>query len=138
MWGFHHCAFVQIDPDLLLFLLHLRTAFFEAHLLSPLKIWQLWVSKSYKVFLEPPYTIVTPSQCSFLFLFIIAATPRTPPSRWLRTHTNGAQKCNDDRCEPAFLGWNVRSGFRVSEVSGSDTFLFLKENVDVVAMPPHS
>ena len=29
------------------FLLHLRTAFFEAHFLCPLKIWQLWFPKSY-------------------------------------------------------------------------------------------
>jgi len=43
-----------------LFLLHLRTAFFEAHLLSPLKSWQLWALKSYKVFIETIYTIVTP------------------------------------------------------------------------------
>jgi len=41
-------------------LLHLRAAFFEAHLLNQLKIWHLWVLKSYKVFMEPPYTIVTP------------------------------------------------------------------------------
>ena len=33
---------------------------FEAHLLRPLKIWQLWSLKSYKVFMEPLYTIVTP------------------------------------------------------------------------------
>jgi len=38
--------------------LHQRT-FFEAHLLSPLKIWQLWTLKSYKVLMESPYTIVT-------------------------------------------------------------------------------
>jgi len=52
--------FVSKRTDLPLFLLHLRTAFFEAHLLSPLKIWQLRALKSYKVFMEPPYTIVTP------------------------------------------------------------------------------
>jgi len=47
-------------PDLPLFLLHPITAFFEAHLLSPFKIWQLWTLKSYKVLMETPYTIVTP------------------------------------------------------------------------------
>ena len=46
--------------DLPIFLLHLRTAFFEAHLLSPSKILQLWTLKSYKVLMETPYTIVTP------------------------------------------------------------------------------
>ena len=51
--------FGATEPDLQLFLLHLRTAFFQAHLLSPSKIWQLWFPKSYKVFMEPPYTIVT-------------------------------------------------------------------------------
>jgi len=49
-----------VSTDLPPFLLHLRTAFFEAHLLRPSKIWQLWPLKSYKVFMEPPYTIVTP------------------------------------------------------------------------------
>jgi hypothetical protein len=48
--------FGATDPDLPLFLLHLRTA----HLLSPLKTWQLWIPKSYQVFMEPPYIIVTP------------------------------------------------------------------------------
>jgi len=52
--------FVWKNPDLPLFLSHLRTAFFEAHLLSPYKIWQLWVLTSYKVFMEPSYTIITP------------------------------------------------------------------------------
>ena len=47
-------------PDLPLFLLHPRTVFFDAHLLSPQKIWQLWTLKSYKVLMETPYTIVTP------------------------------------------------------------------------------
>jgi len=50
--------FVSKRTDLPLFSLHLRTAFFEAHLLSPLKIWELRALKSYKVFMEPAYTIV--------------------------------------------------------------------------------
>jgi len=61
MWRFPvilHCG--AIEPDLPLFLLHLRTEFGAAHLWSPLKIWQLWFPKSYKVFTKPPYTIVTP------------------------------------------------------------------------------
>jgi len=52
--------FVQKRLDMPLFLLHLRTVFFEAHFLSPLKIWHLWALKIYKVFMEPPNTIVTP------------------------------------------------------------------------------
>jgi len=47
-------------PDLPLFLLHIRSAFFEAHLLSPRKIWQLWMLKSYNVLMKTPYTIVAP------------------------------------------------------------------------------
>jgi len=53
-------------PDLPLFLLHLRTAFFEAHLLSPWKIWQLWTLESYKVLMETPddcYTLVDMFVC---------------------------------------------------------------------------
>ena len=46
--------------DLPLLLLHRRTVFFEAHLLSPLKMWHLWTLKSNKVLMETPYTIVTP------------------------------------------------------------------------------
>ena len=42
--------------DLPLFLLHLRTAFFKAHLLSPYKKWQVCSLKSYKVLMETPYT----------------------------------------------------------------------------------
>jgi len=52
--------FGATQSDLLLFLLDLRTAFFKAHLLSPWRLWQLWFPKCYKVFMEPPYTIVTP------------------------------------------------------------------------------
>jgi len=58
--------------------LHLRTAFFEAHLLSPSKIWQLWTLKSYKVLMETPYTIVTPynvpnpiSQCYNMIIEVL-------------------------------------------------------------------
>jgi len=56
----HFCVWCKKRPDLPLFLLHLNTAFFEEHLLTPLKIWQLWALKSSKVFMEPRYTIVTP------------------------------------------------------------------------------
>jgi len=52
-------------PHLLLFLLHLRIAFFGAHLLSQQKIWQRLTLKSYKVLMETPFTIVTPQElCS--------------------------------------------------------------------------
>ena len=37
-----------------------KTAFFEAHLLCSLKIWQLCSPKSYTIFMEPSYTIVKP------------------------------------------------------------------------------
>ena len=81
LWGVSATLrFGATEPDLPLFLLHLRTAFFEAHLLSPSKIWQLWVLrdnvvywetnrkiindvwvlKFYQVFMEPLYTIVAP------------------------------------------------------------------------------
>jgi len=61
MWDFFGTvAFCIKAHGLATFLLHLRTALFEAHLSSPLKIWQLRALKSYKVFMEPPYTIVTP------------------------------------------------------------------------------
>ena len=56
----HFCVLYTSTHTCHFFSLHLRTAFFEAHLLSPLKIWQFWVLKSYKVFMETPYTIVTP------------------------------------------------------------------------------
>jgi len=46
--------------DLPAFLVSLRTTFFKAHLLSSLQTWQLCSPKSYKVFMEPSYTIVTP------------------------------------------------------------------------------
>ena len=52
--GINRLRFSATYPNLQLLLLHLRTAFFEAHLLSPLKIWQLWVPQS---FMEPSYTI---------------------------------------------------------------------------------
>jgi len=45
---------------LALFLLHLRTAFFDAQLLGPQKKWQVCSLKNYKVLMETPYTIVTP------------------------------------------------------------------------------
>jgi len=61
--------FGATDPDLPLCLLHLRTAFFEAHLLSPSKTWQVWILKSYKVFKEPPNTIAP-----FCFVLFEAAT----------------------------------------------------------------
>jgi len=53
--------FGATDPELTLFLWLLRIGFFEAHLLTYLKIWRLLTPKSYKIFMEPPYTIVTPS-----------------------------------------------------------------------------
>jgi len=52
-------AFCVNRTDLPLFLLYLRTAFFEAHLLSPEKKWQVCSLKSYKVLMETPYTIIT-------------------------------------------------------------------------------
>ena len=61
LWRFvviSHCG--AIEPDVPLVLLQLRTEFGAAHLLSPLKIWQLCALTSYKIFMEPPYTIVTP------------------------------------------------------------------------------
>jgi len=61
MWGFSTILhFGATDPNWPAFLLYLRTAFFEAHLLSSLKILQLWIPKSYKLFMEPSYTIVIP------------------------------------------------------------------------------
>ena len=60
LWGFSATFVFCIKAPRPLFLWHLRTAFYEAHLVSPLKIWHLWVLKSYKVFMEPPCTIVTP------------------------------------------------------------------------------
>jgi len=50
----HHFPCAIKVPRLATFLIHLRTAFFESHLLSPLKIWQLWVPKRYKVFIKTP------------------------------------------------------------------------------------
>jgi len=52
--------FGATDWNLALFLLYRRTAFCEAHLLRKLKNWRLQIPKSYKVFMEPPYPIVTP------------------------------------------------------------------------------
>ena len=57
------CAILRFGAtglDLPAFLLYLRTAFFEAQLLSSLKIWQLWSPKSYIVFMKLSYAIVTP------------------------------------------------------------------------------
>ena len=53
-------------PDWLIVLLNLKTAFFKAHLLSSLKTRPVWHSESYKVFMEPSYTIV----CLFVCLFV--------------------------------------------------------------------
>ena len=55
--------FGAMEPDFQLFLLHLRTVFFEAHLWSPLQIWQLWFQESYKFSLNPP----VPSLLSFCY-----------------------------------------------------------------------
>jgi len=52
--------FGATDLNLPLFSLHFKTAFFEAHLLSSLKFWQLWIPKCYRTSMEPPCTIVTP------------------------------------------------------------------------------
>jgi len=52
--------------------------------LSPLKIWQLCALKSYKVFMEPPYTIVTPYKKERLELLIeillVLGTPLRLPT----------------------------------------------------------
>ena len=57
----HHFAFLYKSTQTCLFsVLHLWTAFQEAHLLGPSRIWQLWIPKSYEVFIEPPYIFVTP------------------------------------------------------------------------------
>jgi len=48
----HYCILLHV----------LQCVAVEAHLLSPSKIWQLWALKSYKLFMEPPYTTVTPYQ----------------------------------------------------------------------------
>ena len=67
MWGFSATLrFVASGTDLPSFLLNLKTAFFEAHLLSSWKTWQLCSPKSYKVFIEPSYTIVTPYNSEIL------------------------------------------------------------------------
>ena len=58
---FRHFACWRHGTKLAIFLLHLRTEFFEAHLLSPLNIWQLWFPESFKVFMESPYTIQYPT-----------------------------------------------------------------------------
>jgi len=47
------------------FLLYQKTLFFEAHLLSSEKTWQLCSPKSYKSFMEPSYTIVTPYRLTY-------------------------------------------------------------------------
>ena len=61
LWGFHATLhFVASGTNLPAFLLYLRTAFFEAHLLSSYKTWHLCSTKSYNVFKKPSYTIVTP------------------------------------------------------------------------------
>jgi len=56
LWGFPATLhFVASGTDLPAFLLYFRTAFFDEHLSSPLKTWQLCSPKSYKVFMEPSY-----------------------------------------------------------------------------------
>ena len=74
-------------PDLPLFLWHLRTAFFEALLLGPLRIWRLWALKSYKVFMEPPYPIVTPYRLAlhqkYLWALHSFCTHKNKHKRWL-------------------------------------------------------
>jgi len=60
LWGVSATLrFVASGTDLPAFLLYLKTAFFEAHLLSSYKTWQLCSPKSYNVFIEPSYTIAT-------------------------------------------------------------------------------
>jgi len=64
--GFRHFAFCIKVPRLATFLLHIRTAVFEAHFLSPLEIWRFCVPKSYQVFMEPLVTLIPllhPSIC---------------------------------------------------------------------------
>jgi len=46
--------FGATEPNMTHFLLYLRTLFYQAHLLSPLKIWELGFPEKYKVFMEPP------------------------------------------------------------------------------------
>ena len=66
---FHHFAFcIKVSRLATFKKLHLRTAFFcrftRRIFCEPrrilCKIWRFWVPKSHKVFMEPPYTIVTP------------------------------------------------------------------------------
>ena len=103
--------FVWKRSDLPLFLLHIRTAFFEAHLLStfevlhycillhvlqcvaveahllsPLKIWQICALKSYKVFMEPPYTSVTP-WCIRIYSLVHIITYKTYITIHIRKRT---------------------------------------------------
>jgi len=60
MWKFSATfAFCIKVHGLATFFIALTNCFFQVHLLSPSKIWQLRVLKSYKVFMEPPYTIIT-------------------------------------------------------------------------------
>ena len=80
-------------PDLPPFVLHLRTAFFEAHLLSPSKIWQLWTLKSYRFWWKPPIALLHPkswllrncSKFSFIIMlhsYRVAKTHRLPYQYW--------------------------------------------------------
>jgi len=71
-------------------LLHLRTAFFEAHLLIPSKIWQFWFSKIYKVFMEPPYTFFKPYRGEldkrWVEYFFLTPIPKPPGEPGEPTH----------------------------------------------------
>ena len=66
LWGFSATfAFCTKAPRLANFLLHLRTTFLEAHLLSPSKIWQLWMLKNYKVSWDLPLPLLHPNTLPF-------------------------------------------------------------------------
>ena len=62
---FRHFAFWRHGTRLAIFFIADKNCIFLAHLLRPLKIWQLWFLRSYKVFMDSPYTIVTPYDSFF-------------------------------------------------------------------------
>jgi len=64
----HHVAFWCYGSKLASFFSVSENWILEAHLLSPFKFWQLWIPKSYKLFMEPSYTIVTPWELVLLAL----------------------------------------------------------------------
>ena len=94
--------FGATDPILPLFLLHLSTVFVEVHLLSTWKTWQLWISKSYKVFMEAHNTLVTHyvrkgSQSQISSVIGAASPSRFRPLGQAQLCSRGPQRSSIDR-----------------------------------------